>query len=291
MWYNASNQCEGFEREGMNPWAETAGVVLIALSGAFLGRLSSRFHRPYWVLGYFIPAVLIAMLALVRFNLDLCFVRPFVWIATSRIRFVTLSLAVSMGLTVPLSRLPYKWEKLAVCVLMAGFVTWFSVFPFLVPALIRGRLANLQTRFDSNGICRQTTDYTCGPAAAVTALGRLGLAAEEGELAVLSHSSPVTGTLPACLSLALQDRYRADGLRCQYRRFDSVDQLRNAGITLAVVKDALLLDHCLAVLDVSDDAVTVADPVTGVRLMPRRQFTRIWRFSGIVLERGPVESI
>jgi hypothetical protein len=216
---------------------ETAGVVLIALLGACVGRLFSRFHKPYWVLGYLIPALLIAMLALVRFNPALCFVRPFVWIAAGRIRFVTLSLGVSMGLTVPLSRLPYKWEKLAVCVLMAGFVTWFSVLPFLVPALIRGRLWNLQTRFDANGVCRQRTFYTCGPAAAVTALGRLGLSAKEGEIAVLSYSSPITGTLPACLSSALQYRYGADGLRCQYRRFESVDQLRRAGITLAILRD------------------------------------------------------
>jgi len=275
----------------MNPWIETAGVILIALLGAFTGKLFSRFRKPYWVLGYLIPAGLIAMLALVRFDPALSFAKPFVWIAAGRVRFVTLSLAVSMGLTVPLSRLPYKWEKLIVCLLMAGFMTWFSVLPFLVPAILRGRLSNLRTRYDSNGVCRQTTDYTCGPAAAVTALGRLGLAAEEGELAVLSYSNPITGTLPACLSTALQRRYRADGLRCRYRRFDSIHQLRNAGITLAVVREALFKDHCLTVLEVSDDAVTVADPVTGVRLLPYRQFESIWRYAGIVLERNALQRI
>ncbi|OHB72820.1 MAG: hypothetical protein A2Z25_00645 [Planctomycetes bacterium RBG_16_55_9] len=275
----------------MNPWVEAGGVVLIALSGALSGRVFSHFHRPFWALGYIVPAVLIAMLVLVRFDPALQFVRPFAWIADGRIRFVTLSLAVAMGLTVPLSRLPYKWEKLIVCILMAAFVTWFSVMPFLMPALVREKLSHLRTQFDKNGICRQTTDYTCGPAAAVTALGRLGLTAEEGELAVLSYSSPITGTLPACLSTALQRRYNADGLRCRYRRFASIDQLRKAGVTLAVVREALLKDHCITVLEVTDDAVTVADPVTGVRLMPPKEFERIWRFSGIVLQRNSVQSI
>ncbi len=275
----------------MNPWFETAGVVLIAIFGAFAGRFFSRFHKPYWVLGYLLPAGLIAMLALVRFYPALAFVRPFVWMTAGRIRFVTLSLAVSMGLTVPLSRLPYKAEKLVVCLLMAGFVLWFSVLPFLIPAVFRGRLANLETHYDKNGVCRQTTGYTCGPAAAVTALGRLGLAAEEGELAVLSYASPVTGTLPACLSAALQNRYRKDGLRCRYQRFASIDQLKRAGLTLAVVREAFLKDHCLTVLDVSENAVTVADPVTGVRRMPHGEFEKIWRFSGIVLERSPVGRI
>jgi hypothetical protein len=272
----------------MIPWLETMGVVLIALFGVFAGRVFSRFRKPYWVLGYILPAVLIAILAAVRFNNALYFVPPFNWVAAGRIRFVVLSLAVSMGLTVPLSRLPYKFEKLIVCILMAGFVIWFSVLPFLVPALIKGRLSNLHTTFDEDGVCRQTTNYTCGPAAAVTALGKLGLRADEGELAVLSYSSPVVGTLPACLTSALRDRYSADGLSCQYRRFDSIDQLRNAGVTLAVVRNAFLLDHCIVILDVSDDTVIIADPVMGARLMPCKQFERIWRFCGIVLQRNTI---
>jgi predicted double-glycine peptidase len=243
------------------------------------------------VLGYILPGVLIAMLAMVRFNYNLYFVTPFSWIAVGRIRYVVLSLAVAMGLTVPLSRLPYKFEKLIVCILMAGFVTWFSVLPFLMPALIKDRLSNLQTKFDKNGVCRQTTDYTCGPAAAVTALRKLGLNATEGELAVLSYSSPVTGTLPSCLSAALQDRYSAEGLSCRYQHFDSIAQLKKAGITLALVKEALFMNHCLAVLEVTDEAVTVADPVTGTRLMPYEQFEKIWRFSGIVLQRKPLQNI
>src|SRR4030042_6308866 len=230
------------ERVEMNPWLETTGVILIAVFGVFAGRAWSRFRKPWWVLGYILPSVLIAMLAMLRFNNALYFVSPFSWVAAGRVRYVVLCLGVSMGLTVPLSRLPHKFEKLIVCLLMAGFVTWFSVLPFLVPALIKGRLSNLQTKFDKTGVCRQTTDYTCGPAAAVTALGKLGLRADEGELAVLSYSSPMTGTLPACLSSALQDRYRAKGLSCRYRSFESIAQLKNAGITLALVRDAFMID-------------------------------------------------
>jgi predicted double-glycine peptidase len=52
-----------------------------------------------------------------------------------------------------------------------------------------------------------------------------------------------------------------------------------------------MMDHCLAVLEVSDNAVTVADPVTGTRMMPYEQFEKIWRFSGIVLRRDTLQSI
>jgi len=276
----------------MNPWFETIGVIQIALLGIILGKVFSGLRKPYWTLGYFLPSLLITMLVLARYNNALPFVPPFSWITAGRVRFIILALAVTMGLTTPLSRLPRKCEKLIIGVLMVVVVAWFSVLPFLVPALIKDDLSNLKTIVNSNGICYQTTDYTCGPAAAVTALGKLGLSASEGEIAVLSHSSPVTGTLPRCLYTALQNRYGADGLKCRYRYFDSIAQLRNAGITLAVVRDALLSDHCVTVLEVSDRMVVIADPVVGRRLMSHEQFEKIWRFSGIVLKRdspqGPV---
>ena len=275
----------------MNPWVETAGVVLVALFGVFLGRVFSGLRTSYWLLGYFLPFSLVLIMVLTRYNNELHFVRPFSWIVAGRIKFIILSLAVSMGLTVPLSRLPHKFEKILVCVLMVGVVIWYSVLPFLVPALIKDHLSNIKTRLGYNGVCFQSTDYTCGPAAAVTALGKLGLSAEEGELAVLSHTSPVAGTLPACLSSALQNRYGPAGLKCKYRRFDSIEQLKNAGFTLIMVRDSFLLDHCLAVLEVSDNTITVADPMAGMMSIPYEQFRKIWRFSGIVLERERSQSI
>ncbi len=275
----------------MNPWLETVGVVLVALLGVFLGIVFSRFRKPYWMLGYFLSLLLIAMLVATRYIGSLAFAPPFFWITAGRVKFVILSLAATMGLITPLSRLPHKVEKLIICILLTVVVVWFSVLPFLVPALIRGYLANLATRVDSNGICFQSTDYTCGPAAAVTALRKLGLSAHEGELAVLSHTSPMVGTLPWCLYTALQDRYGAEGLRCQYRRFDSVGQLKHAGVTLVVVRDTFLSDHCVAVLEVSDQRVTVADPVLGKKSLSYKQFEKIWRFTGIALNLDSMQSI
>jgi len=272
----------------MNPLFETAGIVLLVVLGILIGRTFSAFRSPYWTLGYFLPCIAIVVLALASCNNVLYFVRPFCWVTTGRARFIVLALAVSIGLTVPLSRLPRRCERLLLRILMVVVVTWFCVLPFLVPALIKERLSNLKTRLDSNGICLQTTDFTCAPAAAVTALRQLGLPADEGQIAALSYSSPVTGTMPTFLCSALRNRYSSAGLKCKYRRFDSVDQLSDAGITLAVVKNAFLRDHCLVILDVSADTITAADPVSGVKSMSREQFEKIWRFSGIALRRGAI---
>ena len=275
----------------MVPMFETAGVILIAVLSIFLGRVFSGIKKPYWTLGYFFPCSLIGLLVISRFNDSLCFIHPFDWFVAGRGKFIIMSLAVSMGLTVPLSRLPRRFEKVLVCILMFILVTWFSVMPFLFPVLIKDKLLRNETRFDSNGICRQTTDYTCGPAAAVTALGKLGLSAKEGEIAVLSHSSPVVGTLPGSLCSALQTRYGSEGLQCEYRRFDTIEQLKDTGITLAVVKEGFLLDHCIVVLEVLDNTVAIADPITGWELLPIEQFEKIWRFSGIVMERSSSQKL
>ncbi|UCD49028.1 MAG: hypothetical protein JSW27_16015 [Phycisphaerales bacterium] len=259
-------------------------MALIAVLGMALGVASRQFRRPYWTLGYGLSLSLIAILLLGR-SATLHFTPPVSWLVATRVRFILVALATTLGLTTPLSRLPRRWEKVSVRLLMAGVLIRFSLMPFLMPALLEGKLARLQTTIDDSGVCRQTTKFTCGPAAAVTALLRLGLPASEGQLAVLAHASPTVGTLPACLSKALRELYGAEGLRCHCRTFDSIAQLGRSGITLAIVRTALLRDHCVTILGVSDNAVIVADPVTGIAAMPREEFRAIWRFSGIVLSR------
>jgi hypothetical protein len=275
----------------VNPWLETLAVIGVAVLGISLGRAFSRLRKPHWLWGSFLSFALIVILILTRQNGALHFARTFSWIAIGRAKFILLALASTTGLVTPLSRLPRQGEKLLACVMMVIVATWFSVLPFLVPALTQDSLSNLQTKFDADGICRQGTGYTCGPAAAVTALNKLGLSASEGRIARLAHSSPVAGTLPGCLCAALRNCYAERGLTCRYRRFDSIAQLKNAGLTLAIIRDAFLLDHCVAVLDVSDDRILVGDPLAGLRITSREEFERIWRFCGIVLDRDSAERI
>lgn len=275
----------------MNPWFEIFCVIMFALSGAAAGRAFSRARRSIRVWGYILPFVLIAIILLAKYNSSLAFVPPFSWLTAGRIKYVVMSMVITIGLMTPLPHLPYKAERILTTILMVALVTCCSILPFLVPALIKADMSKIETRFDSNGICRQTKDYTCGPAAAVTALNRLGLEAKEGEIAVLSYTAPVIGTLPQCLDQALNDRYKAQGLVSQYRTFDSLAQLKDEGLTLAVIRDAFMLDHCVAVLDVSETSVTFADPALGMMSIPREQFKKIWRFAGITLKRNTTQKI
>ncbi len=270
----------------MNPWLETDGVLLLGIVGVALGRWFSRLPRPYWALGYFIPLTLIVLVGLafrIR-TLELC--PPFCWLMTGRREFALTALIGTMVLTTPLSRLRLRRDRAATCLLMVWVLFQVAAWPFLAPAFNRDKLAALKTRIDSDGVCLQNTDYTCGPAAAVTALRRLGLFAEESEIAILCKTSTAMGTPPDILCRTLENRYGPDRLTCDYRAFTSVAELKRTGYTLALMKFAFLLDHYVAVLDVDDQSVTVGDPLNGKRTLTLGEFARQWRFVGVALRRS-----
>jgi len=269
----------------LNGYIEVLFVISVACAGVALGLSLAALRKPYWVIGYAIACVILALLALGRFFYPLNFIHPFDYLLAGRSRFILLCIATTLGLTSPLKRLPCRLERILVCVVMFQVVTWFSVMPFLVPAVLRSRHESIKTIKSRQGLCFQTTKYTCGPAAAVTALAKLGIEAKEGDIAIAAHSSPVVGTLPRCLFNALENQYADKGISYGYKLFKSIEELRSADVTLAVIKESLFTDHCVAILEVYDDHLLIADPVGGLRKMSFENFAKIWRFSGITLRR------
>jgi len=250
-----------------------------------LGRWFSRLPKPYWALGYFLPLSLILLYGVASQRPALALLPPISWMMAGRNKFAAIGFITTMVLTTPLSRLPRKRDRIMVSILMALIVSEMSVWPFLAPAFNRNYLAQLQTKIDADGVCRQSNDYNCGPAAAVTALRRLDLAADEGEIAILAHTSSATGTPPDILSRALQARYARDGLVANYRRFQDVAELRGAGFTLALVKFSFMLDHYVTVLEVNGTEVIVGDPLLGLTKLSHDAFRAQWRFTGVTLKR------
>jgi predicted double-glycine peptidase len=162
-------------------------------------------------------------------------------------------------------------------------VAYYAVLPFLLPAVIRKDLLSIQTRLDINNVCLQSTSYNCGPAAAVTALRKNGIPAEEGEIAVISHTSPISGTPPDSLYIGLNKMYASRGLHFEYRRFNSIADLVGKEPIIAIVRFSFMVDHYVAVLEVSENKLIVGDPIGGKKQMTYNRFRKIWRKSGIIL--------
>ena len=269
----------------MLPILETVAVVLLAAFGFFLGRWFSGLKKWWWI-GFVMPFALLVMIGSTRRYSGFEFVPPIAWVVQGRMEFALAGPITTMVLTTPVSKLPKVSTRRFVYVFMVFIVAVTSAWPFLAPAFNRQALRAMQTRVDDDGVCRQSTDYTCGPAAAVTALRQLKFSAEEGELALIAHTSTAIGTPPDLLCTALQKRYAAEGLQCVYRHFRNLDELKAAGLTLAITKFALLVDHYVVVLEVTDTEVRVADPLYGRQTYSREQFQDRWRHCGIVLERA-----
>jgi predicted double-glycine peptidase len=265
------------------PWAEAAGVVALGAAGVGAGLWVSK--RPWWPVACLGALALVVMFGAGRWAPRLELVPPFAWVMKGRMEYALLAPAAAIALAPPTMRLRYPRQRVLVGILFAIVAANYSVMPFLWPALARPRLAKLQTKIDRDAVCRQTTAYTCGPAASVTALRRLGIDADEASLALDMYTSPALGTPADVLALTLQDRYAPLGVSCEYRWFDSIDDLPRSTPVLAVVKFSFMVDHYVAVLDVDKDRVTVGDPAVGKVTYTREQFQQRWRHSGVVLRR------
>ena len=268
----------------MNSLAETLVVVLVSIAGVYIGRRLSISAKLYKAFGFIIPFLLIGLILAGKFFDSLIYYQPLASITIGHFRFTVLALAISLGLTLSITQLRYKWEKAIVVVVLLVFVVCFTVLPCFVPVMFKGEFSSLQTRINADGVCIQSKNYTCGPAAAVTALTKLGLDADEGQLAIHSRTSPITGTLPQDLYGAINHLYAKEGLECQFRKFDSVKELINGGVTLVILQETFMVDHCVAVLDVSSDSVTIGDPEIGKISLPLSKFESTWKFAGIVLK-------
>lgn len=267
----------------MDPWLQTGGAIFFALGGVALAVQISKLHQRWWMITYLLALGVFSIFALQRYCLGLEFVPPFSWLATGRTRYLLAAIAAPILILPPASRLPRRRDKIFLWVFTGLFLLGGCVMPFVLPALVRKNLNALTTKIDPDGVCLQQTEYTCGPAAAVTALHKLGLPAQEGQLAIWSETSQF-GTTPDAIASALRSHYGADGLKVRYQKFQKVADLKKqSGVTLAVVKYDFMVDHFVAILGVDDYQVIVGDPLSGKVPYSYEDFAKVWRFSGIEL--------
>ncbi|HOK67665.1 MAG TPA: cysteine peptidase family C39 domain-containing protein [Anaerohalosphaeraceae bacterium] len=209
----------------------------------------------------------------------------FDWVAGSRNKFLLIGFAVCFGLLGPIPYLNRRWKKVFTASVLTVFLAIFLGLPFLVPALYSPHLWNLPGCIDEDGVCRQSTSFTCGPAAAVTALKKMGLEASEAQIAVVSGTIPAVGTGMWDLCRGLQKLFPPEQLECRYARAGSLEDLPEGQVILAVLRQTFWLDHCVAILEITPETVLFADPSNGLCSLPRRVFEASWRKTAIVLAR------
>jgi len=266
------------------PWAQSLGVALLGFAGAAAGVWLS--NKKWWLIGLVPAAVLLVTIGAAKWFPQLEIQRPFSLLMGGRIAYALFAPLLAMVLVTPTMRLKKKRLRYLSSAFLGFVCVQYSLLPFLMPALVWSHVASLRTEIDRDGVCLQTTPYTCGPASSVTALRKIGIDAKESELGLAMYTSPALGTPGDVVSDVLQNRYASQGLRCSYRHFDSVDEMRGTLPVVAIVRYGFMCDHYVAVLEVSDAAVTVGDPLIGKVRYSRHDFEQKWRAMGVALRRS-----
>jgi len=270
----------------MNPWIELIGVIFLALVGAGVGVFFSRLRAPYWFIGYILPLVLVGMIGAAQHIACLNFIPPFSWLMSGQNEYMVFALS-AMILTMPLAwRLSTRRASILLSIFTTMAVADYAVLPFVDPIIARRELSQIKTLVDSNKVCIQSTDYTCGPAAAVTALQYVGIKGDEGQIGLRAHTGFDCGTAPDMLASAVMALYGDQGVTCQYRSFRSISELNDLCPVIALVKFSFMIDHFVTVLDVTPTHVVVGDPLWGKLSLTHPEFEAKWRCLGIVVKRN-----
>jgi predicted double-glycine peptidase len=260
-------------------------AAAIALSCAVSGYRIGKLRSGWWLAGVLLPLGVLLSITLVRRFPILGLHPPLEWLVRGRTEHLVLAAAVPFLLATLTPRLERRTTRRWLAILGAVFVGWECIAPFLLPITVRGTLSRIETCIDADGVCRQQTGFTCGPASAVTVLRQVGIGSTEGELAILFHSTPSRGTELELAARLLEDRFGSVGLCCERQVFASSAELPVGIPALAVVKYRLMMDHIVAATRDMAGRIIVGDPLTGRRVETVERFDEIWRGEVVLVRR------
>lgn len=178
---------------------------------------------------------------------------------------------------------PHKSSRSLISILSLVTILRLAILPGYGWVLSVPHWAQAKTMIDQDGVCRQSTTYSCGPAATVTALLQHEIISSEGELALTAKTNQFSGTQPLNLKEAI-DQLLADKYLLNTRILtpSSSSQIPNGSPAVALVKHSAFENHYVCILDVNDSQVMVADPEKGFRIYSYKEFDEI--FLGLIIQ-------
>jgi hypothetical protein len=206
---------------------------------------------------------------------------PFSWAVDADWNPMWMTVVVAGLFAILIPRLPPRRGRAGARVAMGVLVVYYGLLPGAMVLGTRPALGRVRTVVDKNEVCRQTTAYTCGPAAAVTCLRRLGIRAEERELALAAGCTPSFGTDAWVLARAIHGLY--PNVTCRYDYFSTLEAVPLPAI--AVCELPRVGGHYVALLEVNGEGVVVGDPMSGRQRVSREEFMREWKGTAVTLRR------
>ncbi len=136
-----------------------------------------------------------------------------------------------------------------------------------------------------DGVCQQTTGYTCGAAAAATLLAHYGIAADEREMAERCWTNALTGTDQLCVARGLRQKIAGTGRRVAIATTTYDELVTRGEPAMVTIRWSFLIDHWVVVLEANPERAIVGDPLHGLQKYTRAQFLEKYRGVTVTLER------
>ncbi|MBD2462071.1 peptidoglycan-binding protein [Oscillatoria sp. FACHB-1407] len=136
--------------------------------------------------------------------------------------------------------------------------------------------ASLRDNLRPNGVFQQTSSSSCAPAALATILHRWGLNATESDVARYAGTSRLGTSMPQLIVAARE--LGMDGIELS-PTWEQMQQINRPGVLATwLYGQNGRVAHATALLGLSDEVATIADPAFGrIYRVTRSQFDRIWR--------------
>jgi len=193
-------------------WLTVLAVTGAALTGILLRLASAGLKGNRRLTGFFAAMGLVFLVVLGRRFPAVLPYAPVTWIMQGRVEYVAMGPASTMGMSTLLPQISRPRMRWLVGIFMVIAALRHAVLPFAYPLFIRDQWEDSETMLVEGVYCRQSTHYSCGPAAAVSALAHLNVPASEGELVIHAYTSPIAGTDSDLLADAINRRYGNNGI-------------------------------------------------------------------------------
>jgi predicted double-glycine peptidase len=269
----------------MLDWFLSFCLLALIVALFFIALKCHRLRKAVWVTLFAIPGILWLCVKLAVYVPYLSFETPLSWFFVYRRLFVFSAMVVTWNLGILIPQAPGRRLRFLLCILLTIAITYNFIIPSFGPLLVRHRLRTVDSFMDGD-VCLQSTEWTCGPASAVTALHALGIEADEGEMAILSYTAPIYGTNETLLARAIQKRYPAEHLATRYTRFSSITELKGHCPALVAIPLTVTVGHLVTVLEITDTTVVYGDPLKGKVECPIAEFEEKWFHTALLIWRS-----
>ncbi len=262
------------------------GALLVFGASGFLGWRIGRLRGRWWFTGYAISMAIVIVLNINRYVPRTLNSRVGQWLVAGRRDLFLVGIAAIIGIIPCMHKVRVRRTQGLLVLFMIVLLLRSSLLPIMGPMLDRAELQRLPTVLDQDEVCLQTTNYTCGPAALVSALRALGIDESESNAAMKTFCNSYGGTRSMDIADYVNRAYGDRGLRASYRYITSLDELRaSSDVAIAEVRSNFWMDHFVAIVGWEGTSPVVADPYYGQFTSPEDAFIQMWRRKAILIRR------